>query len=102
MGGKQAVFLDRAGRVVRKDWLAEMTFDQALNHAKEDLCEITRNTSGTSKRRKAPSLSKPDPKWKPMNARDVERMLLADGFRPIDTKTKRQLMAAGHWGMPAE
>ena len=37
-----------------------------------------------------------------MNAREVERMLLADGFRPIDAKTKRQLMAAGHWGMPAE
>ena len=37
-----------------------------------------------------------------MTARDVERMLLADGFRPIDAKTKRQLMAAGHWGMPDE
>ena len=29
--------LDRKGRLLRKDWLAEMTFDQALNHAKKDL-----------------------------------------------------------------
>ena len=29
--------VDRQGRLLRKDWLAEMTFDQALNHAKEDL-----------------------------------------------------------------
>jgi hypothetical protein len=31
--------LDRQGRILRKDWLAEMTFDQALTHAKEDLCQ---------------------------------------------------------------
>ena len=31
--------LDRQDRVVRKDWLPEMTFDQALAHAKEDLCQ---------------------------------------------------------------
>ncbi len=29
--------VDRKGRLLRKDWLGEMTFDQALNHAKEDL-----------------------------------------------------------------
>ncbi len=29
-------------------------------------------------------------------------MLVADGFRPIDAKTKRQLLAAGHWGRPDE
>jgi hypothetical protein len=31
--------LDRQGRIVRKDWLLEMTFDQALTYAKEDLCQ---------------------------------------------------------------
>ncbi|MHB8523865.1 MAG: DUF7718 family protein [Limisphaerales bacterium] len=31
--------LDRRGRVVRKDWLPEMPFDQALTHAKIDLVE---------------------------------------------------------------
>ncbi|MBM4025850.1 MAG: hypothetical protein FJ280_10660 [Planctomycetes bacterium] len=29
--------LDRHGRIVRKDWLLEMPFDQALTYAKNDL-----------------------------------------------------------------
>ena len=37
-----------------------------------------------------------------LTARDVERMLREDGFRPIDVKTKQQLISAGHWGMPTE
>ena len=61
-----------------------------------------KNTSSASKRSQIPALPKPDPEWKPMTGRDVERMLLADGFRAINAKTKRQLMAAGHWGMPEE
>ena len=31
--------LDRNGRVLRKDWLLDMTFDQALTYAKKELLE---------------------------------------------------------------
>ena len=37
-----------------------------------------------------------------LTARDVERMLRADGFRPVDSKTKKRLIASGNWGMPNE
>jgi hypothetical protein len=31
--------LDQSGRVVRKDWLTNMSFEEALTHAKNDLVQ---------------------------------------------------------------
>ena len=31
--------LDQSGRIRRKDWLAGMTFEEALTHAKDDLLQ---------------------------------------------------------------
>ena len=31
--------LDKSGRILRKDWLAGMTFEEALTHAKDDLLQ---------------------------------------------------------------
>jgi hypothetical protein len=37
--------------------------------------------------------------WRPY---EIDRWLRSIGAKPVDPKTKRRLLAAGHWGMPEE